>query len=326
MGREYPLSLSGFTVLPLELPPLPSLPKAATHFLYLQAHQPRIPDPDSSRSLFLVNVPITATEAHFKHFFGTQLCAGRVESVRFQDVQSTSSAPVVKPSAQLSKGKKRKRETVEELEQELKSIRLPKTWDRELQNPGAHAVVVFVDKPSMEASLKAAKKAAKSRTKIRYEHHNRLRYPPREELKRIANEYMLVFDRLERPCPSYYGAQVSMRRYPVSGRSTSDREDELKLWLRNRRENKTRDLRKEKQNELLKGFEEDKKKVEEMKKRRGKIRMGSNIYYLHASATRSLRISSTGVHKQQSKDNYIFAGIFLSVVLGDTCNCAGLPL
>ncbi|TPX22826.1 Ribosomal RNA-processing protein 7 [Coccidioides immitis] len=304
MGREYPLSLSGFTVLPLELPPLPSLPKAATHFLYLQPHQPRIPDPDSSRSLFLVNVPITATEAHFKHFFGTQLCAGRVESVRFQDVQSTSSAPVVKPSAQLSKGKKRKRETVEELEQELKSIRLPKTWDRELQNPGAHAVVVFVDKPSMEASLKAAKKAAKSRTKIvwgqgiedklpplgsqRYEHHNRLRYPPREELKRIANEYMLVFDRLEeaRAREATTGAQVSDEDgfiTVVKGpKHNPDREDELKALAEKQKEKnkgledfyrfQTREMRKEKQNELLKGFEEDKKKVEEMKKRRGKIR------------------------------------------------------
>ncbi|WEW59862.1 hypothetical protein PRK78_005343 [Emydomyces testavorans] len=306
MGRSYPLSLSGFTVLPLELPPLPSLPKPATHFLYLQPHQPRIPDPDSPRSLFIVNVPVTSTVTHFKHIFGTQLSAGRVELVKFHDAPGKRSGPLVEPTPKpsLNRGKKRKRETANDLETKLESIRLPQTWDRELQTPGAHAVVVFVDKPSMEASLKAAKKAAKSGSKIvwgqgieeklpplglrRYENHIRLKYPPKEDLLHAVNEYMIAYDRLEqaRAREAAAGAQVPDEDGFVTvvkgPKNNPDREQELKALAEKQKEKseglkdfyrfQMREKRKEKQNELLKKFEEDKKKVEEMKKWRGKIR------------------------------------------------------
>ncbi|KAI1925692.1 hypothetical protein LOZ65_002734 [Ophidiomyces ophidiicola] len=306
MGRDFPINLSGYIVLPLELPPLPSLPLTATHILYVRPHEPKIPDPNSNRSLFIANVPITSTEVHFKHLFGTQLSAGRVESVRFQDTDGKLPGPTPQPVAQVDGGgdkKKRKRETPEELEKQLEAVAFPRLWDREIQTPGSHAVVVFVDKPSMEASLKAVKKAAKSKSKIvwgqgveeklpalgskRYETHERLRFPPKEELLRFANEYMSVYDRLDqaRAREATSGTQVADEdgfiTVATGRKNNAEREEELKS-LAEKQKGKSKGLedfyrfqmrekRKEKQTELLRKFEEDKKKVEEMKKIRGKI-------------------------------------------------------
>lgn len=312
MGKDFPSSLAGYIVFPLELPPLPAFPKAATHFLYVRQHEPKMPDPDSPRSLFIANVPVDSTEAHFKHLFGAQLSAGRVESVKFRDAPSKNNSSIVHPDARhnIPKGKKRKRETVDELEKELEAISFPPTWDRELQTPGAHAVVVFVDKPSMEASLKAVKKAAKSKTKIvwgegieeklpslgsrRYENHERLRYPPKEELFAMANKYMTVFDRLEEARAREAASRGQVEDEDgfitvVKGpkKSNPDRDEELKALAEKAKEKnkgledfyrfQMREKRKEKQNELLRQFEEDKKKVEEMKRRRGKIRVSSSF-------------------------------------------------
>lgn len=81
-------------------------------------------------------------------------------------VDFETSRPAKKSAAKLvlgAKSKKRKRANVdvEDLMPEL-----PETWDRELHISGSTAVVVFVDKPSMELAFRAAKKAAKAGTEI----------------------------------------------------------------------------------------------------------------------------------------------------------------
>lgn len=43
----------------------------------------------------------------------------------------------------------------------LKGGNLPSTWDRDLHGIGRTAVVTFVDRPSVEAAIKAVKKARK---------------------------------------------------------------------------------------------------------------------------------------------------------------------
>ncbi|PGH06244.1 ribosomal RNA-processing protein 7 [Blastomyces parvus] len=306
----FPLSISGYSVFPIELPPVPSFPNSATHYLYLRPHEPRIPDPDSARSLFVVNVPVTTTETHLRHLFGAQLSSGRVERVEFHDaaIKKPPTTPITTTTT-VTNPKKRKRDTTEELQVELDTTELPRTWDRELHPSGAHAVVVFVDRPSMEASLKAAKKAAKNRTKIvwgqgidneddrrfpalgiqRYKSHNKLRYPARAELLRTVNDYMSIFGRFEeaRAREAARGAEVPDEDGFVTvtrGPKINDvaREEEMKaLAEKHKEKNKgledfyrfqTREKRKERQTELLRKFEEDKKKVEEMRRRRGKVR------------------------------------------------------
>lgn len=300
--KKESFEISGYGVLPLQLPQAPSFSEPATHFLYLRPHEPRIPDPDSSRSLFVVNLPIDTTETHLRHLFGSQLSAGRVEKVQFEDV------PIKKQSQQANttSSKKRKRITADELQNHLEKIDLPATWNRELQKSGTHAVIIFVDKPSKEASLKAAHKAAKRGTKLvwgqgiedrvpelgldRYLAHERLRYPNRAELLRTVNEYMNVFTQV---------AEVR-RREEASRTQVPDedgfvtvthgpklnsvaREDETKELVKKQQEKtkgledfyrfQSREKRKERQNDLLRKFDEDKKRLQEMKQRRGKIRV-----------------------------------------------------
>ena len=57
--------------------------------------------------------------------------------------------------------KKRKR-----VKEDDAAMELPLTWDRDIQRSGSAAIVIFVDKPSMEVALKHVKRAAKARTEL----------------------------------------------------------------------------------------------------------------------------------------------------------------
>ncbi|RAL08656.1 putative ribosomal small subunit assembly protein [Aspergillus homomorphus CBS 101889] len=314
MNKE--LEIAGYTVLPLQFPKTSSA-KAATHYMYLRAHEPRNPDEDTPRSMFIVNVPIDTTETHLRHLFGTQLSAGRVERVHFESVP-TKKGQVAAPQALVgggvgsSKNKKRKRVTADELESQLEEIELPPVWDRPLQKSGAHAIVVFVDKPSMEASLKAARKAARkavggssSSKKIvwgegldedrvpalgleRYLIHSQAQYPSRSELLRTVNDFMTVFEQVAevRKREAARKAQepdedgfVTVTSGPKLADAT--REDEARELIEKQRKKQegledfyrfqSREKRKERQNELLRKFDEDKRKLADMKKRKGKF-------------------------------------------------------
>ena len=163
MSPTYPApaEIAGYTVFPLSLPPLPSFPTPATHYLYLAPHQPKVPTPTASRSLFLVNVPFDSSEAHIKKLFSTQLGlpAGRIEDVQFEgqrrklctqdDTKHLNNAT--------NNSKKRKRSSERSHTKALESAALPTTWDRELQLNGSTAIVLFVDRSCSEAALKAVK-------------------------------------------------------------------------------------------------------------------------------------------------------------------------
>ena len=167
-STKIPLQVAGYTVFPLSLPPLPSFPQAATHYLYLAPHQPKIPTPTASRSLFLVNVPFDSTEIHFKHLFSTQigLPAGRIENIQFEGQRrkggSTDEASGLEVS-QYKKGKKRKRGKSRGGLEDMEGAALPSVWDRDLQTDGLTAVVLFVDRASMDAAIKAVKSIRKER-------------------------------------------------------------------------------------------------------------------------------------------------------------------
>lgn len=306
--KKESLEVAGYTTLPLQLPPTSTFPAPATHYLYLRPHEPRIPDPDSARSLFIVNVPIDTTELHLRHFFGTQLSAGRVERVDFEDVPVKKRGVAAATESNLThRSKKRKRATADDLRGQLDDINLPSTWDRQLQKSGAHAIVLFADRPSMEASLKAAAKAARKGTSItwgegistdrvpalgiqRYTAHEKLRYPDRSALLRTVNEFMTAF------------GQVSEARKREESRKVQEpdddgfvtvthgpklnsvaRGDELKELVERQKKKtegledfyrfQSREKRKARQNQLLRRFDADKKKLQDIKSRRGKIRV-----------------------------------------------------
>ena len=312
MSKDKPLtSVQDYSILPITFPAIPSYPHPTTHYLYIRPHSPKLPDPDSSRSLFLVNIPVTTTETTLRHLFSTQLDAGRVERVDFQDAPSSKRSRITLPNgsgtgtgvqtgSNKSRSKKRKRAGASELETELENIELPTTWDRELHTSGAHAVVVFVDRASMEASWKAVRKAAKARKGIvweegisqklpplgveRYKTHQRLRYPARNELMGVVNQYMSLFNTLEET----KRIEENKKRQMVDedgfimvgkgGRSAPAKEQEA-TEAKERAEKKNKGLedfyrfqlrekRKASQGELMHRFQDDRRRVAEMRRRR----------------------------------------------------------
>ena len=231
-SSTVPLQIAGYNVLPLSLPPLPSFPQTAIHYLYLAIHQPKIPTPTASRSLFLVNIPFDSTDIHIKHLLSAQigLPAGRIEDVQFEGQRrkgggmEEASAPTPTPN---KKSKKRKRGSGGSNMDDMEGAALPSVWDRDLQTNGLTAVVLFVDRASMDAALKAVRSTRKERrepiwgegldekvpglgfaswsllpkvyrklhvdTTLGYLNHHRLSYPNKAQLLESVNTYMMAF-------------------------------------------------------------------------------------------------------------------------------------
>jgi ribosomal RNA-processing protein 7 len=300
---NVPKNAGGFVVLPVEFPVSSVLPVPSKHYIYLKAHDPLTPDSNAARSLFIVNVPVTATELHFKHLFSSQLAAGRVERVDFSTPTTTSRTDQAKTNIQ--SGRKRKRVTEEDIQLELQLHQLPPVWTGTFHPSSSHALVVFVDRPSMEASLKAAKRAAKLSSRIiwgkgmedrvpglglqRYKDHNRSQYPPRRELLQSVDSYMSAYSKMEE---ARSRADVKRRQIPdedgfvtvtKGARGGVVRKEDVKeLGEKQKAKNKglddfyrfqMRERRKEEQGEFLRKFNEDKRRVDEMKKRRGRLRV-----------------------------------------------------
>lgn len=173
-SKMMPVRISDYFVLPISLPSLSSFSTPATHYLYLRPDEPKIPVPTTPRSLFLVNVPFDSTATHIKSLFSKQLelPAGRIEEVQFeharrrlnntQNEDSSTNRNLVGKSMK----RKRKRTTEEKSPDQLDSAQMLATWDRELHKSGSTAVVIFVDRASMEAVIKAVKRARKLQTKV----------------------------------------------------------------------------------------------------------------------------------------------------------------
>lgn len=228
-----PTTIAGYQVLSLSLPPLPALPQPATHYLYVASHVPKVPTASAVRSLFVINVPFDAAIAHIKHLFSTQLglSHGRIEDVRFasEKKQVLGHEELASQTSTEKRGKKRKRLSHMGPIEELEGAALPHCWDRDLQLNGGTAVIIFVDRASMDAALKAVKKAQKNSIRIiwgdglgdavpelgsaswhpfaldaatpliyvGYFHHHRLRYPNKAQLLESVNSYMTAFTERE---------------------------------------------------------------------------------------------------------------------------------
>jgi ribosomal RNA-processing protein 7 len=166
---------SSFITIPISLPPVPSFPRPATHYLYIRGDAPKIPTPDTPRSLFLSNVPVDASETALRALF-KQLDGALVERVEFEDdpPRKGSQAILVKGQSwddgavqekKLS-GKKRKRAEVEENLAE--EYALPPTWSLGTKKSGSSAVIVFVDKTTADAVLKECRRLVKKGRKLEW--------------------------------------------------------------------------------------------------------------------------------------------------------------
>ncbi|KAJ9605672.1 hypothetical protein H2200_009521 [Cladophialophora chaetospira] len=290
---KAPREVNGFVALPLRLPATQAYPVETTHYIYLKPHDPNVPDEDASRSLFLVNIPVSTTLQSLKDLFTTNLEGGVIEMVHFSET-----APG-KGATSTPKSRKRKRMTAEEIETGLETYSLPAVWDTPVHKSGANAIVVFVDKSAMDLTLKAARRAAKSGTFItwpegtlglaRYESYKQSQFPPPKSLLRAVNAYMTAFSALEesrsrdnarrRALPDEDGFVTVTRGSKGSVRMEEAKEaaERVAQKVKEKAEGtedfyrfQNREKRKERQEGLVRRFEEDKRRVEEMRSRRRK--------------------------------------------------------
>jgi len=297
---KTPREIADFLALPLTFSSTSAF-TGAKHYLYLKPHDPKLAEEDAPRSLFLVNIPTFTTELHIRHLFATQLGSGRVERVDFsEDVRPL----VTGASGAVKSSKKRKRMAAEEIEAGLHAYNLPQTYNAEIRVSGAAAIVVFVDKPSMETSLKAAKKVAKQNSEIvwgegieerlpalgieRYEEHNRLQYPSRKDLLRRVDGYMTAYAQMEevrakenarkRQLPDEDGfITVGRGAKPVAKmdevKELAEKQKDKTKGLEDFYRFQMREKRREEHGEMLRKFEQDKRRVKEMREIRGKLKV-----------------------------------------------------
>lgn len=220
--RKAPSAVADFTILPLTLPTLSSLPasyEGTQHYLYIKPHEPSAYTATAERSLFVANVPIDASESNIRALFAEQLGGARVESVDFD--ASVPARPLHKrwkqekrgddESEEQQRGKKRKRndaEVVAEGVVEDEDSALPELWASNLRRSGSAAVVVFVDKRSARGALKEIQAAVKSGRAVqwkagsglgveRYKSHLALVHPSASALQSSINAYLSQFNALE---------------------------------------------------------------------------------------------------------------------------------
>lgn len=306
---KLPPTLGEYSILPIFIPPMPSFPVKATHCLYLKHHEPKIPTPTDVRSLFLINVPIDSTESHFRAIFTALVGAGRFETIVFENEKRTPAfSSIVEPSTKKDKNLKRKRGDKGKAT-DSNAGQLPKVWDRDLHRSGSTAVAVMVDQKSVAAVLKAVRKVHKSgafpvwgagvEEKVhklgshRYLTHHALSYPDEAVLQASVDAFMTEFNKREeeaaklakriRNVPDEDGF-VTVTRGGRTGPARREEAEEARRKELEKEEQKrksmgdfyrfqARERRKEEQGELVRRFEEDRKRVENLKKeRKGRFR------------------------------------------------------
>jgi len=312
---KVPHEVKDYVALPVILQSTAS-GKDVKHYIYIKASEPDVPDQDTPRSLFLVNIPVTTTDAQLRHLFATQLSAGHVEHVHFaaQDgALSTSSSaliattkPTVKePPTTLGKRKRPAQTTPAEIETKLSSYKLPSTYPSTFHVAGSTAIAVFLDRTSRDQSLRACRKAAKSSKSLiwsaglaadkfpslgarRYEAQSKLTFPPRADLLALANDFMTTYSDLE---AARARASAKRRAEPdedgfitvtrgSKGVVKSDEAEAIKAKAKEKQDKtglqnfyrwQMREKRREEQGALLRQFDEEKRRVTEMRQRRGGV-------------------------------------------------------
>lgn len=306
-----PHKVADYTILPLTIPALPAFPTQSKHYIYVRPHVPKLPNPDSERSLFIANIPIDASEEEIRSLFTKQLGGGRVEHVDFEssihsyqtrNQQLGQGKEEDGAIAQAPKSKKRKRDEVAaEGVIEDEETRLPQTWEEEIRSSGSSAVVVFIDRASAKGAMREIERVVKKPTEIlwecrqrlgekRYQTHHTLAFPPKPILQKSINAYLSAFTRAEaarnrlrarqRAVPDEDGF-ITVVRGGRTGPARLEEAEAAKEKLEERKKKRgakedfyrfqVREKRKERERELRKKFEQDRRKVAEMRERRGKV-------------------------------------------------------
>lgn len=208
-----------------------------------------------------------------------------------------------------SHSKKRKRED-EDLQhaKEEESARLPSTWTRQLRRAGGTAVVVLADEKSLEKVLKAVTKANKTGKYPVWgegvaqsaalgskwlKAHIRLSFPDKDAVEAAVDAFFTVYNTREKEAAELAkrlrnepdedgfvtvtkggGRTAPARREEAeeARRKMVEKADKKREELSNFYRFQLRERKKEEEAELVKKFEEDRRRVEAMREKRGKFR------------------------------------------------------
>lgn len=208
--------------------------------------------------------------------------------------------------------RKRKRDDAEseddEDDDEAQVARLPTTWTRQVHRSGSTAVILLADEKSVDLVLKAIIKAHKAKKfpvwgdgvteKVPplgshwLRAHNKLSYPPTALLQQSVDAFFSVYNRKEKDAnelakrlrhePDEDGF-VTVTRGGRAAPARKEEAEEAKRRMLEREQKKKdemgnfyrfqlRERKKAEQAELIKQFDEDRKKVQAMRQKRGKFR------------------------------------------------------
>ncbi|KAF1998602.1 hypothetical protein P154DRAFT_411582, partial [Amniculicola lignicola CBS 123094] len=223
-----------------------------------------------------------------------------VKRFRGSSVQATAVAQV--DGDKNSRKRKRDEEIVAEGVVEDEESALPRIWGGDLRASGSTAVVTFVDRSSMKGAFAEIRKVAKAGGSVRWQNgeglglerytaHNSLKYPSKAALQSSINAYLTQFNRAEnarnrvrkvqRSVPDEDGFMTVVRGGRIGPARVEEAEKKkAELEERNKRNGikedfyrfQTREKRKEAEGELRRKFEMDRKRVVEMRERRGRVR------------------------------------------------------
>ncbi|KAK4122487.1 hypothetical protein N657DRAFT_657296 [Parathielavia appendiculata] len=218
-------------------------------------------------------------------------------------------AHVARPQQAHSKKRKREDEEVERARGEEAATRLPSTWTRPLRRSGSTAVVLLADEKSVEQVLKAIAKTHKTKKyptwgddnlpqgkvsplgSVWLKAHNRLSYPDRQRLQASVDAFSALFARREQEAaeiakrlrnePDEDGfvtvtrggraAPASRTEAEEAKRKMLEKQEKKKEELTNFYRFQLRERKKAEQAELLKKFEDDRRKLEALRVKRGKF-------------------------------------------------------
>lgn len=232
----------------------------------------------------------------------------RFEADKKTSPASLEPAQAARLSAIASRKRKRDFDTDSEDEEEEEIARLPTTWTRPLHRSGSNAVLVLADEKSVELVLKAIAKTHKSKKYPVWAEgvqekvpplgspwlraHNKLSYPPKELLQESIDAFFNVYNRKEKTAaelakrlrnePDEDGFVTVTRggRAPPARRDEAEearkrmleKEEKKKDEMGNFYRFQLREKKKAEQAELIKRFDEDRRRVQAMKQKRGKFR------------------------------------------------------
>lgn len=305
------ISSDQFAILPIRMPPVPSFPHSAVHEVRVRQNAPKIPTPNDSRSLFLKNVPADSTEPHFRAVFSSLVGAGRFETIIFED-EATTGLEVDPAQATKMQGLARKRKMMdveaEEREREEAASRLPQIWTRQLHRSSGTAVVLLADEKSVQLVLKAIAKLQKSKKYPVWgegladdvpslgsswiSSHLQLSRVDKSAAQTAVHAFFNVFNRKEKEAielakrlrnePDEDGFVTVTRGGRAAPASRTEAEEakqrmvdkaaKKKSELKNFYRFQLREQRKMEQAALLRRFQDDRRKVDAMREKRGKFK------------------------------------------------------